>query len=105
MEAQEVLDAINEIGSCEDDVQRRTLLDNLRNGIQPDYTKLAELEKANQELSEKNDKLSKANMDLFLQIPSKKSEDNNDNNPDNQGDEETKKLKYEDLFNEKGDLK
>lgn len=105
MEINEVLEAINNIGTCEDAVERRTLLDNLRNGVQPDYDKIAELEEANKQLSEKNDKLSKANMDLFLQIPSKKSEENNDNNVGNQGTEEPTKLKYEDLFNEKGELK
>ena len=102
MDINEVLEAINNIGTCEDDVERRTLLDNLRTGIQPDYNELATLKETNQTLTQRNQELTNANMDLFLQIPQKKSENNNDDSDNNQ--DENKKLSYEDLFNEKGEL-
>lgn len=58
----------------------------------------------NATLTDENKSLKKYNMDLFMKVGSENNE--NDTSFNNQSDaKETEKLNFEDLFNEKGELK
>lgn len=93
--ATSILNDLNDVGAVS------TKLDDLRSGFNEEVGKreIAETEKA--ELEEKNASLQQANMDLFLRIgtPVKKEEVNEENN------EEIIKKSYDDLFDDKGELK
>ena len=52
MEKQEFLDLMNDIGTCEDDVQRRELIASAIEGASVDYDSLAELTTSNKTLTE-----------------------------------------------------
>lgn len=97
---------INKIGTCEDEAERRTLLDDFRN----DITELCEteegLEKQVNTYKEDNEKLRSANMKLFLQVGEQKTpEEEMETKTGVHKEEEKPKRKFEDLFNEKGRLK
>lgn len=100
MTRDELITQIQAIGSCEDDAQRREMLTQLQEDCTADYDRFATLENTNNQLSSDNENLRSANMKLFLRIGSNKPEDKKD------GEDTTpEKLKYEDLFDEKGELK
>lgn len=101
MERQEFIDRITAIGSCEDESERRELLASLRDDATADYDRLATLTTNNESLTSDNEKLRDANMKLFLRLGNQKEEGNNDNNNNN----DDKSLSYENLFDEKGELK
>lgn len=90
-----------EIGTCEDEVQRRTLIASLTTDVGGDYDERDTLSKQNEQLNADLDKAQKANMDLFLQVTAKKSPD-----PDGGEPEPTpQKRNFDDLFDEKGAIK
>lgn len=99
------LSRITEIGSCEDDVQRRELLSQLSEEAGKDYDNLATLEATNRTLSDDNEKLRSANMKLFLRVG--ESKDPAEKVKDETGIKEGDKTKrsFDNLFNEKGVLK
>ena len=68
MEKQDFLNRISEIGTCEDDVQRRELLSALSEEASKDYDNLATLTETNTNLSNDNEMLRQANMKLFLRV-------------------------------------
>lgn len=107
MDKNEFLNAIEEIGTCEDDVQRRTLLDNLRNNASSDYDNLASLTEKNTKLTSENEEIRNANMKLFLQLGAEKksTEEEPPNTLTGGKPEETKKREFKDLFDEKGGIK
>jgi hypothetical protein len=91
------------IGQCEDDLERRNLLTTLSNDIADEYDKIDTLTTNNQKLTEDLQKAQDYNMELFLQVGGKSQKQATQNVlPDEQPKE---KLKFEDLFNEKGGLK
>ena len=98
MDRQEFLNQVQAIGTCEDDAQRRTMLAALQSGVEQVFTNNETLTSENNTYRADNETLRKANMDLFLQIGKKNPEDTN-------GQPEPKKLSFNDLFNEKGELK
>ena len=101
MEKQDFLNRISAIGSCEDDVQRRELLSQLKEEGIKDYDTMATLTETNKTLSDDNEALRSANMKLFLRVGETKEGNNSDNSTNNEG----SNLTYENLFNEKGELK
>lgn len=105
MEKAEVLEAIKNIGTCEDEVERRNLLASLTDEVTKVFDENDTLTSKNKELDEKNKKLYEANMDLFTRIPVDK--DANTRLKDETGvkNEGTEKRKFEDLFDEKGGIK
>ena len=105
MEKQEFLERVTAIGTCEDDAERRELLTQLSEEASKDYDTIATLTDENSNLRTKNETLRDANMQLFLRVGENK-------NPDEQkGDitgvhvEENKKRSFDELFNEKGEIK
>lgn len=89
---------ITAIGTCENEADRRELLAKLSedgSGIYDDY---ATVETARAAAVADNEKLREANMKLFLRVGDHKE-------PETPAKETTPDLKYENLFNEKGELK
>lgn len=97
---QEFLDRLQAIGTCEDEVERRNLLSDLSEDGATIYDEFDTADAARKTAEEDNEKLRAANMKLFLRVgdhqePEKPA-----------GTEPPKeKRKFEDLFNEKGDIK
>ena len=90
-----------EIGSCEDDVERRTLIVNLTNDVGADYDERDLFSQRNEQLTADLEKTQKANMDLFLQVTAKTKPDDDGG----KGEPEPERRKFEDLFDEKGAIK
>lgn len=89
---------INEIGTCEDDVQRRELLTQLQEEVTGDYDRLTQLETTNNQLTSDNESLRSANMKLFLRVGDHKAEEKDEF-------EDKPKREFKNLFNEKGGIK
>lgn len=100
MTKEEFQNIIKEIGTCEDEAQRREMLTSLEENTSPIFDSVDELTSRNTSLTEDNESLRSANMKLFLRVGGRTQEDvrHDEHN------EEPKKLKFEDLFNEKGGL-
>lgn len=90
---------IKEIGTCEDEMQRRELLTQLEEAVSPDYDRLTELETTNETLTSDNETLRSANMKLFLRVGDHKADKKDD------FEEEKEKREFKNLFNEKGGIK
>ena len=105
MDKEKFLEAIKEIGTCEDEVERRTKLTELSESVVNIFDVNTELESKNNTYKEDNEKLREANMQLFLRVGSNKSEE--EIIKDNTGIKEDKvdPRKFSDLFDEKGNLK
>ena len=99
---EEMMSRLAEIGTCEDDVTRRTLLTSITDEVSSVYDANENLTATNTQYETDNQNLRDANMQLFLRVTSGQANsplDNNGNEP------EPKKRSYTDLFNEKGELK
>lgn len=101
MTREEILNSLTEIGTCEDDVSRRSLLTAVRDEISSVFDTNDSLTESNNKYIKDNDELRSANMQLFLRVSGGQQSTPMDNN----GTETKSNLKYEDLFNEKGELK
>lgn len=103
MTKQEFLDQITSIGTCADDAQRRTLLTSLSEEVSKTFDEHATLTEQNDKYQKDMESLRSANMELFLQVgKSRQAEPPIDNNG---VETPNKNLTYENLFNEKGELK
>lgn len=100
MKKNEFIDAINRIGGLEDVVQMRTELATLRDSVSQDYDAHANVVTERDKYLNDNEALRQANMKLFLQVGT-----NNPPQPEKKPETAKTELKYENLFNEKGDLK
>lgn len=119
MDRDELIKQITDIGTIEDDAERRSklteLTDNINNifdtneKLTKDYNDIVEknkqIEEEKKQITADNDKLRDYNMQLFLRVGNEKTNDNNQtpNSDGAEGDE--KKRDFKDLFNEKGGLK
>lgn len=104
------LEKIKEIGTSEDDVNRRSLLSELSEDVSKVFDSLSEssekieaLNKTIEQNIEDMESLRKANMDLFKRIGANKSED--EKAQDNGQEVEKPKRRFENLFDEKGMIK
>lgn len=103
---------IEDIGLCEDETQRRTLLTELMNESNELFTERDTLTQSETDLKTKNKELRDANTDLYLQVRkslntgsgSGNDQDDQDDNQDPDNKKE-KELTFEALFDEKGHLK
>lgn len=105
MEKQEFLDLMNNIGTCEDEVQRRELIASAIEGASADYDSLAELTTKNENLTSDNEKLRDANMKLFLRVGESKQSDEMKKDTTGIDNKEIQKKDFKDLFDEKGGIK
>ena len=109
MDKEKFITALEEIGTCEDDAERRTKLTNLQDEIEKVYDSIATdkttIDTLNETIKTKNveiGNLQKANMDYFTRITNQKKEQKGD---DPLLPEKEEELKFEDLFDEKGMIK
>lgn len=102
MTKEEMLAKLQAIGTLEDDVQRRTLITEIVEDVNGIYDSNATLTEANAQFEKDNESLRSANMQLFLKIGGGTKTE-----PIDKVGEEKKEpeLKFENLFNEKGELK
>ena len=105
MKKQDFITRINEIGTCEDMAQVRQLLAELSPEVESDYDSIATLTDEVTQLKEDNESLRGYNMKLFLQVSEKKTPEDIKKSNTGIDEVETPDLKYDDLFNEKGELK
>ena len=101
MEKQEVLDLIQQIGTIEDDVERRGKLAELSDEVSKGYESIETLTAENQTLTQDNERIRQQNMDLFLRVGEPKKKEGRGS----EGSEDREKRKFEDLFDEKGGIK
>lgn len=106
MDKKEFLDTLTKIGTCEDETQRRDMLANLNKEATTLFDNNATLTTENEKFKADNEDLRSANMKLFLQVGANKTPEQrkHDQNGHPEGEPE-KKYSYDDLFNEKGELK
>jgi hypothetical protein len=109
MDKDTFLEKIKEIGTLEDEVERRTALTDLTDSISSIFDTNSNLveennkyKEENNKYKEDNEKLRSANMQLFLKVGTGKTEQENKKEYE---EEEKKPRKFEDLFNEKGEIK
>lgn len=111
MDREEFLKSIKEIGECEDATERLSKLTHLSDEVTKVYDNADTLNTTISTLNDKikaNDEqisnLQKANMDYFLRLENSKSAEDQKNNGTGIQEQEEEKLKFEDCFNEKGEL-
>lgn len=102
MNKDDFISKIQEIGQCEDVVQIRTKLAELNDEVSPIFDNVDTLTTENNKYKEDNESLRSANMQLFLRVGGRTEQQANE---DVTGTKPTEKLKFEDLFNDKGGLK
>lgn len=103
---EEFLTAVTAIGTCEDEVQRRELLATLQNETAELFDSHDTLTQANTDLTADNEKLRNANMSLFLQMGANKTPEQQQRDSTGIESQQNKApRKFEDLFNEKGEIK
>lgn len=106
MDKQNFLDTLSQIGTCEDETQRRDMLATLNKESSTLFDNNAALTSQVESLTTDNENLRAANMKLFLQVGAEKdSAERKKDQTGHEKDEPEKKLKYEDLFNDEGGLK
>lgn len=100
---EEFQQAIQNIGTCENEAERRGLLATLQDEITGVLDSNAELETNNQNLTNENTTLLDENRKLFLRVGV--PEDKQDPKTKTGIDNPPEKRKFEDLFDEKGGIK
>lgn len=98
---QEFLETLTNIGTCEDETERRALLASLNDEAATLFDNNATLTTQNEALAADNETIRAANMKLFLQVGAQKDEQQRKHDTTGHHDDEPKEpLKYEDLFKE-----
>lgn len=99
MDKETFLNKLKEIGTIEDDVQRRDLIADLTDEATTVFDEYNNLVEQDQKHTEDIEKLREANMKLFLKVGTENKE------PEITKNEEKPPRRYEDLFDEKGNLR
>lgn len=99
------LERIKEIGTLEDMVEARTKLTELSDEVISVFDTNTDLENKNRQYLEDNEKLRSANMQLFLRVGADKTEEEIKTDKVGKTEEEKAPRKFEDLFDDKGNLK
>lgn len=102
MDKKDFLNSIELIGTCEDDVQRRTMLDELRTNVSAVFDNVDNLAATNKTLQDTNEEIRAANMKLFRQVG--QAQESGKGNPGGEDPDKPAK-KFEDLFDSNGRLK
>ena len=105
MNKDEFLEMIKQIGTIEDDTERRTKLTELTDGVSNIFDSIEDLTEKNKNYEEDNEKLRNANMQLFLRVGANKTEKEIQEDQIGKTEEEKDPRKFEDLFDDKGNLK
>lgn len=104
MDKDSFLERIKEIGTTEDIVELRTKLTELSDEVGTVFDTNNDLMEKNKKYEEDNEKLRSANMQLFLRVGSDKSEKEILHDKTGE-DPKSEPRKFEDLFDDKGNLK
>ena len=106
MDKKDFLDKLTQIGTIESDEERRVLLAEIHAESEQLYDSAEKLSATNKKLAEDMESLRTANMKLFLQVGEQKSPEQKLKDSTGIHNEPPKaKLTFENLFNEKGELK
>lgn len=105
MDKNEFLEVIKQIGTEADEVQRRTMLTELSDKISGIFDSNTELMEKNKNFEEDNEKLRSANMQLFLRVGANKTEEEIQKNQVGESEVDKEPRKFENLFDENGNLK
>lgn len=105
MDKETFLERIKEIGTIENDVDRRTKLTELTDDITAIFDSNTTLTEENNKYKEDNEKLRSANMQLFLRVGAEKTPEEIKQDNIGKQEEEKEKRKFEDLFDDKGNIK
>ena len=105
MDKNEFLEAIKQIGTEADEVQRRTMLTELSDKVSGIFDSNTELMEKNKNFEEDNEKLRSANMQLFLRVGANKTEEEIQKNQVGESEVDKEPRRFEDLFDDKGNLK
>ena len=100
MNREELSQALTDIGTVTDEAQRRNLITQVTGAVNELFQTNDTLSQANTNFEQQVQQLQGYNMELYLQVQGQKKTE-----PNNPTGEEKPLLKYEDLFNEKGELK
>lgn len=92
--------AIRELGQCEDDVTRRSLLVQLSDNVSPVFDENQNLTQTNADLTKDLKEAQEHNMELFLRVGEKRETET----PETK-EEKREPRKFSDLFDEKGNIK
>lgn len=96
---EELAEKLTGLGTAQDDAERRVLITELTDGLNEILDANNNLQAANTKFEADNKKLQEYNMQLFLKVGSQTKQ------PEVQAEPERETPKYEDLFNDKGELK
>lgn len=105
MDKNEFLEMVKQIGTLEDEVERRTKLTELTDSVSSIFDSNVELMEKNKQFEEDNEKLRNANMQLFLKVGANKTEKEVQEDQVGKVEEEKEPRKFDDLFDDKGNLK
>lgn len=105
MKKEEFTAKIQEIGQCEDEATRRTLLAELNQAAGEDYDSFATATATAESLRTENEDLRKANLRLFKMVGEDDDADPDDSQKKGKDGKEEKKIEFADLFDENGNLK
>lgn len=100
MDFEQILGRLTEIGTIEDDAERRAILTEVSDGVRVLSESYQNLTTENETLNADKRRLQEHNMQLYLKV----SEQTKQKSPEEE-ETKTEDLKYEDLFNEKGEIK
>ena len=100
MTKDEFITKLTTIGTSQDEAERRTLITELTDDAVSIFDANETLTQANSKYAEDNKKLQEHNMRLFLKVS-----DQSKPTPQVEEPKPTENLKYENLFNDKGELK
>lgn len=96
---------VQQIGTTESETDRRELLAQLSEGAGADYDNFSEATRQVEQLTNDNETLRSANMKLFLRVGGKTPEESIKDTTGADPEPPKEKLKFEDLLNDKGELK
>lgn len=101
MNREELSQALTDIGTVTDEAQRRNLITQVTGAVNDLFQTNDTLTQANTAFEQQVQQLQGYNMELYLQVQGQKKTEPNEK----PGGEDKPPLKFEDLFDEKGDLK
>lgn len=105
MDKAQLLEIISNIGTCEDEVQRRELLTSLSDEVGNVFDDNQTLRDQNNKFKEDNDRLIESNRKYFLRLETQKTEQEVQRDSTGIKTPDEHKRSFEDLFNEEGGLK
>ena len=99
MDFEQISSRLTDLGTIEDGAERRAILTEVSEAVKGLYDTNQTLKTEKEKLDADNKRLQEYNMQLFLKVGGQTKQEPEPSEP------QTEDLKYEDLFNEKGEIK